>query len=157
MSRTKRIALLIATHLAAVAIGGFVTFEYFMRDAIQGMTSLGELSVGSLQEELVNLRRDTGTDQEYEQALRDYYSVLQRLDAKNQDPQDAKFRRLSKTIVLGRLALVTEKRGAAAAAAQFMAEAQRECGTSSRANFSPEKVRELALYFDKGRSTQPAK
>jgi hypothetical protein len=157
MSPTKRIALLVATHLAAVAIGGFVTFEFFMRDAIKGMTSLGEISVGSLQEQLVNLQRDTGTDQEYEQALRNYLSVLQRLDATNPDPEEAKFRRTSKTIVLGRLALITEKRGASAEAAQFMAAAERECKFTARAECSPEKVRELAMYFDKGRSTQPSK
>jgi hypothetical protein len=157
VSRAKRVTLLVGTHLIAIAIGGFATYEYFIRDAVRGMTILGELSVSSMQESLVNLQRDTGTDQEYEQALRDYLSVLQRLDAANPDAQDAEFRRMSKIIVLGRLALVVEKRGAAEEAAQFVDAAERECKVSSRADCSPKKLRELALYFDRVRTTQGAK
>jgi hypothetical protein len=157
MSRANRVTLLVVTHLLAIAIGAFATYEYFMKDAIRGMTTLGELSVSSLQEMRVNLQRDTGTDQEYEAAHREYLSVLERLDAANPTAEDAKFRRLSKSIVLGRLALVTEKRGAASEAAQFLAAAERECKLSSRSQCSPDKVRELALYYDKGRASQAPK
>jgi hypothetical protein len=53
--------------------------------------------------------------------------------------------------------LITEKRGATAEAAQFMDAAEQECKISSRADCSPQKLRDLAIYFDKGRSTQSAK
>ena len=156
MTRSQRIGLLVSTHALAIAVGACVAYEYFLRDGVRGMTSLGELSVSSLQEMYVDLQRDVGTDQEYEDALRQYLSVLDRLRAANPDTPDATGLRLSKTVTLGRLALVAEKRHANAEAAQFMDAAVRECTTFRKGDCSAEKIREWAVYFDKSHSAQTA-
>jgi len=140
-----------------VALGAIIAYEYFIRDGVRGMTALGELSVASLQEMFVNLQRDTGTDQEYEQALREYLSVLERLRKANPNSEDATALSLSRMATLGRLSLMAEKRGANAEATELIQTAARECVDSGRPECSPEKMRQLAHYFDKGRSGQSAK
>ena len=156
MTRSRRIVILVLSHLAAVAIGAFAAYEFFMRDAIRGMTALGDLSVASMQQTLVDLQRDTGTDQEYETALKNYLSTLDPLRAAHPNAPDDGDLGLWKSRVLARLALVAEKRGATAESAQLMADAVRECAASVKANCSEQKVREVALYFDKGRSVPVA-
>ena len=156
MTNARRTALLIATHVLAIALAAFGAYFYFIRDGIRGMTMLGELSVASMQEMFVNLTRDKGTGAEYEAALQ-YLAVLNRLGAENRSGEFAASMSLSKMTVLGRLALAAERRGASAEAKQFIEAATRECVESRRPECSDEKMRELALYLDKGLSSQSAK
>ena len=156
MNRPKRIGLLVLSHLVAVALGAFAAYEFFMRDAIRGMTALGDFSVTSLEETLVDLQRVTGTDEEYEAALKHHLSTLDRLLAAHPNDPDNRELMLWKSRVLARLALVAEKRGAKAESAQLMADAVRECTASGGTNCSERKVREIAVYFDRGRSVSVA-
>ena len=106
------------------------------------------------QESLVNLRRDTGTAQEYEGALKEYLVVLDQLQAANPDgPNTIVFRR-SKSIALGRLALLVERRGANADAALYMEAAIRECLAVRTSGCLVEDVRKLSAYADKTGSVQ---
>ena len=157
MTNARRTALLIATHVLAIALGAFGAYFYFIRDGIRGMTMLGELSVASMQEMFVNLTRDKGPGAEYEAALQEYLAVLNRLGAENRSGEFAASMSLSKMTVLGRLALAAERRGASPEAKQFIEAATRECVESRRPECSDEKMRELALYLDKGLSSQSAK
>ena len=157
MQISRRILLLVGTHAFAVALGAFAAYYFLMRDAVRGMHALGDLSVASMQEMYVNFQRDSGTDTEYEAALREYLSVLNRLQAANPHSEDRSSLTLSKMAVLGRIALLAEKRGAPAEATQLMEAAEKECAYWHNSQCSQQKVRELALYFDRGRSTQGAK
>jgi hypothetical protein len=156
MNRPRRVAILVLSHLAAVAVGAFAAYEFFMRDAIRGMTALGDFSVMSMQETLVDLQRVTGTDAEYEAALNNYLSTLDRLLAAHPNAPDNGELGLWKSRALARLALVAAKRGATAESAQLMADAVRECIAYGKTDCSEQKVREVALYFDKGRSAPDA-
>ena len=157
MQLSRRTLLLVATHTFAIGLGAFAAYYLLMRNAVQGMHALRELSVASMQETLVNFQRDSGTDAEYEMALREYLSVLDRLQVANPNNEDRSSLTLSKMAVLGRLALLTEKRGAAAETTQLLEAAEKECAHWRNSQCSQQKVRELALYFDKGRSAQGAK
>jgi len=157
MQKPRRVLVLLATHMLAIALGAFATYYFFMQDAIRGMYALGDLSVSSMQEMLVNFQRDSGTDSEYEASLREYLSVLDRLQAANPNSEDRNSHTISKMTVLGRLALMAEKRGAHAEAEQLIATAEKECSHWNNSQCSKQKVRELALYFDKGRSSQIGK
>ena len=157
MQLSRRTLQLIATHAIAIALGAFAAYYLYMRDAVRGMHALGDLSVASMQEMLVNFQRDSGTDAEYEAALREYLSVLDRLQAANPNSEDRSSLTLSKMAVLGRIALLTEKRGATSETAQLLETAEKECAHWRNSQCSQQKVRELALYFDKGRSAQGAK
>jgi len=157
MQNPRRTLVLVATHVFAVALGAFATYYLFMEDAIRGMHALGDLSVSSMQEMHVNFQRDSGTDAEYETSLREYLSVLNRLQAANPHSEDRSSYTLSKMTVLGRLALLAERRGATTEAEQLMATAEKECSHWNNSQCSKQKVRELALYFDKGRASQNVK
>ena len=150
MQISRHMLLLVTTHALAIALGAFATYYLFTRDAMRGMYALGDLSVASMQETLVNFQRDSGTDIEYEAALREYLSVLNRLQASNPYSEDRSSLTLSKMIVLGRIALLAEKRGAPAEAAELMNAAEKECAYWHNSQCTQQKIRELAVYFDKG-------
>ena len=153
----RRTLLLVATHAIAIGIGAFAAYYMLMRDAVRGMHALGDLSVASMQEMLVNFQRDSGTDAEYELALRENLSVLERLQKSNPSSEDRSSLTLSKMAVLGRLALLTERRGATIETTQLLEAAEKECAHWRTSQCSQQKVRELALYFDKGRTAKGAK
>src|SRR5262249_24294014 len=145
MTRVKRAALLVLSHTVAIAVGAFAAYEFFIRDGVRGMTALGDLSVDAMQDTLVDLQRTTGTDQEYEAALKDYLSILDRLRAAHPDSPDNVHLRGSKSRVLARLALVAEKRGARDESAQYMQAAIRECQAVGRGDCSEQKLHEVAV------------
>jgi|SRR5450755_291337 hypothetical protein len=160
MGRTK-ITILVALAFAIGGVaGGSATYAFFMREAISGMTSLGDISVASMYEMRVSVFGDTGTDEEYEAALNEYVAILDRLNAKNANPGDRASLALSKIATLGRLALVTGKRGASGESERFINLAVEECKSSKWKDCSRGKIQELALYFENkraGRSTATPK
>src|SRR6266496_3835726 len=125
MRLSKRSIWLIVTVATAAIVVAYAAHELFWRNTHANSTN--ELGITLTQESLVNLRRDTGTAQEYEAALKEYLIVLDQLQSANPNsPNTIVFRR-SKSIVLGRLAMLVEKRGANADAARYMDAAVREC------------------------------
>jgi hypothetical protein len=154
MSRTK-VTILVAL---AFVLGGVVsaTYAFFVRDAIAGMTALGDLSVASMYEMRVSLFGDTGTDEEYEAALNEYVTILDRLNAKHSNSEDRASLALSKITALGRLALVAERRGASGESERFINLAVDECKSSKWRDCSRGKIQELALYFENKRAGHPA-
>ena len=155
MTRRQHIALLIATHVLAVTVGAAAIYFLLMRDAARGMFALGEISVAAMHEMHVSMARDLGSDEEYEKALRDYLSIMDRLDAASVSPEDRSSMLVSRMSTYGRLALMAERRGANAEAAELMKSAAVACGGAELPRCSPEKIREIAVYFDKGRASKP--
>jgi hypothetical protein len=151
MSRKKLILVLLSTFLLGGIAGAAALYAFFIRDAMSGMIALGDLSVASLYETRINLFGDSGTDEEYEAALREYVDVLDRLRAKHPNGENHASLAQSKVITLARLALVAEKKGAGAEAQQFVNSAVSECQSSKWKDCSPQKLRELAVYFENKR------
>lgn len=154
MSRRKLILILLFTFLLGGVSGAAVLYAFFSRDAMHGMIALGDLSVASLYETRINLFWDAVTEEEYENALKEYLNVLDRLRAKHPNGEDDASLGLSKIITLGRLALVAEKRGASAEAQQYMTSAVSECQSAKWKDCSTQKLRELAVYFESKRRVQ---
>jgi len=156
MSRAKITILVVLAFALGGVVGGSATYAFFMRDAIAGMTALGDISVASMYEMRVSLFGDTGTDEEYEAALNEYVTILDRLNAKNANPGDRASLAVSKISALGRLALVTKKRGAREESERFINLAVDECKSSKWKDCSRAKIEELALYFENKRAAHPS-
>jgi hypothetical protein len=120
MSRPKITILVVLAFALGAVLGGSATYAFFMRDAIAGMTALGDISVASMYEMRVSAFGDTGSDEEYEAALSEYVTILDRLNAKNANPGDRASLAVSKISALGRLALVTKKRARARRASALL-------------------------------------
>ena len=63
------------THIAAAFVRAVIAacaISFYFKDALRGFKSMGDLNVSRYYGSLLDMQRDSATDVEYEQALRDY-------------------------------------------------------------------------------------
>ena len=151
MKMTKRAMRLLGSHLAAALAGAAIAaavFSYYWKDSLRGFMILSDLTVSGYYGSLLNMRRDSASDAEYDQAIREYLVVLDKLLAR--EPRSEVYTTLAfdKTITLARLALISERRGLDEAKGQFAA-AVAQCKSFRAGDCSEESIRQWAAYLDK--------
>jgi hypothetical protein len=156
MSRTKLVSLLLVIFALGGAVGAWAAYEYFLREGVRGMTAFGDLSVMALQEQRANLERDAGNASQHEQALRDYLVILDKMATTVSSENDSAGVRMSRVVTLARLAQLVENRGATDEAHHLTETAIVSCKAIPSRDCSAEKIRELAVYFNRPRLAQAA-
>jgi hypothetical protein len=155
MTRPKLALTIASALLLGAVLGGGATYVFFIRDAMSGMISLGDLSVASMYETRIEYFGASGSDKEYEATLNEYVTILDRLRAKHPNSEDNASLSFSKITTLSRLSVVAEKRGGNLESDQFLRSAISECQAAKWRDCSAEQMRKLGLYFESKRSGTP--
>jgi hypothetical protein len=156
----KRSVVSVGTHLLAALVGAAITaiaFSYYWKDALRGFMSMSDLVVSAFYGSTVDARRDAGGDSEYDKALRDYLTVLDSLLAREPKSENYSILQFDKTIALGRLALLTEKRGGEADSRRLFAEAAVHCRTYRAGDCSEDSIRKWVVFLETRATMSPGK
>jgi hypothetical protein len=148
----KRNLALLSSHLVAAIVGAAIAISiisYYWQESLRGAVAMSDLTVSGYYGSLLDMRRDSATDVEYDQAIREYLKVLDKLLAR--EPKSEVYTTLAfdKTITLARLALITETRGLEPNAKELFAAAVAQCKSFRTGDCSEASIRGWAAYLDK--------
>jgi hypothetical protein len=155
MNRPKLTLTIASALVLGALLGGGAMYVFFLRDAMSGMISLGDLSVASMYETRLEYFGDSGSDKDYEATLNEYATVLDRLRARHPNSEDNASLSFSKITTLSRLSIVATKRGGSPESDQSLRSAMSECQAAKWRDCSAEQLRKLGLYFESRRSGTP--
>jgi hypothetical protein len=149
---TKRKLTLLGSHLATALIGAAMAASvllYHWKDSLRGAVAMTDLTVSGYYGSLLEMRRDSASDVEYEIAIREYLNVLEKLLAREPKSEVYSTLAFDKTVTLARLALVQEARGLEAGSKELFAAAVAQCQSFRKGDCSETSIRGWAAYLDK--------